>query len=343
MTVVRVDPAAPGPFGEWFGVVEASGADRWPGRPGWQPAELRAMATAGGSGRAVLLLARLEGADRGVPAGAAMVALHDRDNRHLAELEVFEVHPSWRRRGAGSALLAAAEEVAAADGRRVVSGSEEVVLAAGGEWTGGSAGSRFATVHGYGMVLENVRRELAVPLDPGLAERLAHRAAPHAAGYRVATFMDRWPEDWVGERAAFGRHMSTDAPLGGFALEEERWDGGRVRRHEERVAAMGRRLLVAVALSEPEGRPVAFSELTVAPSVPAIAWQWDTLVMPAHRGHRLGMLVKLANLAALAARSPATATVVTWNARANGPMIAVNDALGCQVVAVLRTWQRHLG
>ncbi|HUA96254.1 MAG TPA: hypothetical protein VMB82_12110, partial [Acidimicrobiales bacterium] len=39
-----VDPADPEGFAEWFAVVDASTSDRWPGRAGWQPDELRAPA-----------------------------------------------------------------------------------------------------------------------------------------------------------------------------------------------------------------------------------------------------------------------------------------------------------
>lgn len=191
------------------------------------------------------------------------------------------------------------------------------------------------------MVLENLRRDLAVPLDPDRVAALVASAAPHAAGYEVATLAS-WPEQWLEDRASMGRHMSTDPPIGELALLEEAWGPERVRRHERTVAAMGRQLSIAVAVEQESGRAVAFSELSVSRRVPAVAWQWDTLVLASHRGHRLGLLVKLANLARLAETSPGTTTVVTWNARANEPMIAVNEALGARVVSLGRTWQKRL-
>ena len=247
----------------------------------------------------------------------------------------MEVHPDHRRRGAGGALLAAAEQVAADDRRQVVFGDEEVR-------TDGTGNAPFARSHGYSMVLENLRRELTVPLDPISAERLQATAAPHAADYEIVVFGHPWPEEWLEDRVVFGRRMSTDPPAGGFALTEERWDAARVRGLERLVEGMGREALVGAAVERSTGRPVAFTELTVSRTVPEVAYQWDTLVLPEHRGHRLGMLVKLANLRRLAERSPGTSTIVTWNARANDPMIAVNDALGCQVVSVGYTWQKRL-
>lgn len=332
MRVGVVDPADPQAFAGWFTVVDASGRDRWPGRPGWQPDELRAPALDPDAPVPAVLLAA---GGPGGTEGAGMVELPRHDNRHLANVTV-EVLPARRRRGVGGALLAACERVAAEDGRRVLCLWEERRLPA-------VRAPGFAGAHGYDMVLEQLRRELPVPLDPGLAARLEVAAWGHAAGYEVATFSAPWPGEWLEERARFGRHMSTDAPTGGWALQEEAWDPDRVRRQERLVDRMGREVLVAVARHRATDRLVAFTELTVPRTAPAVAYQWDTLVLPEHRGHRLGLLVKLANLRRLAAVSPATSLVVTWNSRANTPMIDVNDTLGCQVTAVGRIWQKAVG
>lgn len=344
-----VDPADSADFAAWFAVVEASGQDRWPGRPGWQPDELRAPALdRHGAVRTVLL------AEGDPVVGAGLVELPRHDNRHLAQVMV-EVHPAHRRRGAGSAVLAGCERVAAGEGRRVAWGNDEqrppeaADPAAGDPGAGdpaagdpGAGPQTFAQARGYRLVLENVRRELAVPVDPERARRLEAAALARAAGYDVVTFTARWPDGWLGDRAHFGRLMSTDPPLGAWAVEEEAWDRDRVRRHERLVGRMGRELLVAVARHRATGRPVAFTELTASRTAPELAYQWDTLVLPEHRGRRLGLLVKLANLRQLAEVSPGTQVVVTWNARANRPMIDVNEALGCRAVSVGRTWQKEL-
>ena len=49
-----------------------------------------------------------------------------------------------------------------------------------------------------------------------------------------------------------------------------------------------------------------FNELLHAAHDPGNACNWDTLVVPAHRGHRLGMALKVANLRSLPARTSPT-------------------------------------
>lgn len=66
---------------------------------------------------------------------------------------------------------------------------------------------------------------------------------------------------------------------------------------------------------------MAYTDLGVPLAEPARAYQWDTLVMPGHRGHRL---------------------VSTWNAAVNAPMIAVNETLGYCVAGGMSQWTLDL-
>ena len=65
---------------------------------------------------------------------------------------------------------------------------------------------------------------------------------------------------------------------------------------------------------------------------PEIGDQHDTAVVRAHRGHRLGLLLKAGMLLWLAEVEPQLETVDTWNAESNDHMIAVNEALGYRVM-----------
>jgi hypothetical protein len=136
--------------------------------------------------------------------------------------------------------------------------------------------------------------------------------------------------------------MSTDAPSGDLSFEEEVWDAARVEESNRLLALQGVRKLVAVAQHVASGRLVAFSELALPQDHPSEAWQWATLVLREHRGRRLGLAVKLANLDHLAAAFPEVRVITTGNAGENAPMIAVNDMLGFEVAADGTFWQKEL-
>lgn len=91
----------------------------------------------------------------------------------------------------------------------------------------------------------------------------------------------------------------------------------------------------------PDGPSPDGPESAVPATASVHAWyQHDTLVHGDHRGHRLGMLVKAANLQALERRD-ATAVVRTWNATENTHMLAVNEALGFRRILDEGAWQRR--
>jgi hypothetical protein len=136
--------------------------------------------------------------------------------------------------------------------------------------------------------------------------------------------------------------MSTDVPLAALDLEEDPWDAARIRDDERTYADSGRGYVVCAAEHVPTGRLVAYTEITYPLAAPEIAYQDDTLVLREHRGHRLGMLVKTANLRELDRLRPATRRIHTWNAEENAHMLAINVALGFRPSGVLALWQRRL-
>ncbi len=96
---------------------------------------------------------------------------------------------------------------------------------------------------------------------------------------------------------------------------------------------------MAGAIERSSGRLVAYTDIGIASSEPVVGEQWDTIVDPQHRGHRLGLLVKLANLRQLRARFPATESVQTYNATENAHMRAVNAQLGFVELERSVAWQ----
>ena len=75
---------------------------------------------------------------------------------------------------------------------------------------------------------------------------------------------------------------------------------------------------------------------------PWFALQFDTSVVRAHRGHRLGLLIKIDMMRWLAETEPQVRILDTDNAASNAHMIAVNEILGYRVTGSVLEWQRSL-
>ena len=336
--IEQVDPRDDAAFRAWSDVVDAVDRHTRPTDPPTSLEERRAFALRGTEPDAEIVVLPLVALDGDRAIGAAAVELPQRDNQHLAEVGVC-VLPEARRRGVGSALLAAVERTTAEHGRTTVLGYVDEPPGL----LGGSPGRVFAQRHGYAHGQTEVRRDTDLPLDRAVVERLTAECAAHAAGYAVRTWRDRCPDDLVDGMAVLKRTISTDVPLGDMDWHPEVWDAERVRRREELVAAQGRSCFGAIAVHEATGEPVAFTDVGIARTHPERAYQWETLVVGAHRGRRLGMLLKLHCYSAIAEASPVTRYVSTWNAEENAPMIRVNDALGARTNGALSFWQRRSG
>ena len=62
----------------------------------------------------------------------------------------------------------------------------------------------------------------------------------------------------------------------------------------------------------------------------------------AHRGHRLGLLLKLEMLRWLAEEEPQLREIDTWNAESNDHMIGVNELLGYRIMGRVLDFQRSI-
>jgi hypothetical protein len=75
---------------------------------------------------------------------------------------------------------------------------------------------------------------------------------------------------------------------------------------------------------------------------PWYASQFDTSVVRAHRGNRLGLLLKIGMIRWLATEEPQVRILDTDNAASNSYMIAVNDLIGYRVIGSEYEYQRKL-
>ncbi len=92
--------------------------------------------------------------------------------------------------------------------------------------------------------------------------------------------------------------------MGDLALEDTSFTPERLRRNEARSDEIGRRRFTAAAFSS-DGTLAGYSDLFVPPHEDRLAQIGITMVLPEHRGHPLGLAMKLATHRALAAALPA--------------------------------------
>jgi GNAT superfamily N-acetyltransferase len=317
-----VDPSDENELAEWTAVLRASDEDLWPDLIGFTLPDIRAFAQyRSNSKRFDLLAARAK--PSGPILGVAMMEMPLRDNTRSAEVNLA-VHPAHRRRGVGTAIVEAMSEHGQADGRLVLNSIVDVPIDHRPNDTPDHGAFTFAAAVGFEPMLSGNIRHLTVPMDYSRTEALRAEVvrARDADDYRVLTFEAPWPAEFLEDQCALFRCMSTDEPHGDEGHEEEIWDAERVSENDALRAARGARHLIAVARH---------------------AFQMLTVVDPEHRGHRLGLAIKLANLDLLAERGADVRLVVTGNASVNAPMIAVNEMMGFEVASEGKFWQKDLG
>ena len=317
MSHVRDDDA----LSRWYGVVAACQLVDFVGLPADPIEEIRpALAGRYGDEDFTLHLGEVEG----VPVVAVVTRLPVHDNVTLANVGL-RVHPDHRRRGYGRAALEVVLDELKSAGRTTV--LFEVPDVTRG-WDP-SAGMMFAASVGARRMLVAVRRMLDVTGIPESRLAALHDEARAAsAGYSVLTWRDHTPSEYVEDMAALRALMSTDPPQGDLELEPEQWDAERYLSLERSYIERGRLHLVAAVRAEETGQLVGYTDLGVPSGGGTVGYQWDTIVRSDHRGRRLGLLVKLANLAELRRALPEVRYLNTWNAEENAHMVGVNERLG---------------
>lgn len=247
------------------------------------------------------------------------IGLPDRENLATASVSIL-VHPGARRRGIGTELLRHAAGRAAVHGRTLLRG----------EVRENSAGVPFAELVPATRGITEVRRVLDVSLlPPGRLRALRDEATAKAAGYTLVAWTGTTPGEYTDSIAAAHEAMN-DAPHDPDH-EPSTWDGDRVRERDALTAIYGMRAYSVAAVHDATGDVAALTQAFVDPETPGWGHQGLTAVTRAHRGHRLGLLVKVEMAERLARAEPSVRTIDTGNAASNKHMIAVNEALGYRV------------
>jgi RimJ/RimL family protein N-acetyltransferase len=265
----------------------------------------------------------------GAAQGVAKLELPTVDNRHLAIVDL-RVVPEHRGRGIGEALLRAAVEGAAADGRTTLLGRT---------WDLVPAGARFAAAHGAvaGLVVRRSELDLS-RLDRELMGAWLDVAPAVRERYELVEVTGPYPLEQYDAIADVQAEMDT-APHDDLDVEEQVHDADWVAQREaQQAAAPGDRWTTFVR-DRSTGRFVGFTQLFFYDNWPGHVDQGNTGVLPEHRGHGLGRWCKAAMIERLWRERPDARRIWTTNAFSNAPMLAINDAMGFEVIATQTTWQ----
>jgi GNAT superfamily N-acetyltransferase len=265
------------------------------------------------------------------PVGWAKVELPFLDNLEMAAFRGI-VSPERRRAGIGSRLLDLAAELAREHGRTALHS---------GAWAGGD-GTAFLDARGFttaGQHRYAVRR-LDLHQDTAGFDRLRAEAATAARDYELVRVTGPAPGELLAGLVALHEAIN-DAPAD-EGQEPDVWDAERVRSYDESMASRHQTTYRVLARHVPSGEWAGMSLLCVDEFAPSIASQEDTTVVRAHRGHRLGLLMKCEMVRWIADERPEVAATDTWNATGNHHMIAVNERLGARVIATYVGYRRQV-
>jgi RimJ/RimL family protein N-acetyltransferase len=275
-------------------------------------------------------LYRPAGADE--PVAALAIDMPKRDNLDLAWLQVL-VHPDHRRQGHGTAVVTEALRMAAQAERHIVwVDTVEDDLGA----------RKFAERFGFRYASHDARRrQQLAEVDQDRIARLFAEAEAAAADYALERLVPPVPDAMLQQMVEVTAAIN-DAPMGTLSFEDEVFDLGRLQDIETARERKGQRSYRVIARHRRTGEIGGHTQVVVSPHRPHIGFQADTAVSRAHRGHRLGLLLKIDMMRWLAEAEPQLEVLETWNNADNRFMIGVNELLGYRLSNTFATYELTL-
>lgn len=235
----------------------------------------------------------------------------------IGVLEVV-VHPTGRNRGVGRALVGAAARWAYGEGTASI----------GVEAVGGTPAVKFWESIGFRRAYVEMRGILDLSAVDWQAVGEMATAVP--AGYRVEFHPGGLPaslrEAYAAAKAS--RRDAGDRDAGELELRPSSYDAQRLAESLDTLSRRGMKPYLVLAVHEESGAVAALTELVRPIQHPSRGDQYDTIVVPGHRGLGLERAIKARMLREVRSAEPQLRQVQTWNALENDPMAEVNAALG---------------
>ena len=241
------------------------------------------------------------------------------------------VAPAHRNLGAGGALARHLVEHARAAGRTGI--TFELGVATVGEALCERAGLR-------GDLVVEINRTTPSAVTYGVLRDwvAAGEAVP---GYSLVAYDDRCPEDLVAAAVAARRAMHDAPQYEGHADDELTVED--LRAAEVASVAANQSWWGVLVRHDASGEVAGLTDLFLPRRRPWMAFQGDTCVVAAHRGHGIGAWMKAVNHLRVRHERPDLELLSTWNAASNQPMLRINRALGYQPAGRFRGWYLPLG
>ncbi|MGH3332674.1 MAG: GNAT family N-acetyltransferase [Nocardioidaceae bacterium] len=232
------------------------------------------------------------------------------------------VHPDHQRQGIGRALLDAVRNAGQEAGRsRFYTGAAQ-----------GTGGEKALVTLGFEPIHTYAVSHIDLHDGPWARwNRLYDEALSVAADYELMRLVGPTPEENLEDVVALFAAIN-DAPMTDADADPDAWDTDRVRAYDTAMAERRQTVYRVMARHRETGAWAGHTVLCIDEFDPEVGHQEDTSVVTAHRGHRLGLLLKTEMLRWIAEERPEVRATETWNSVQNHHMLAVNESLGARVV-----------
>jgi len=266
------------------------------------------------------------------PIGVLAVELPTRDNLHLIWAQIW-VHPDHRRQSHGSVIMNEVLRIAREAGRSTI-------------WVGTAEddqGARcFVEKFGFRYASHDARRRQVLDdVDDTEVRRLLTSAEAAAADYYLQRLRPPTSDEVLSELVEVTAAIN-DAPMGELTYEDEKFDLQRVQDRETALIGRGDHGYRVIARHRTTGEVGGHTMVITHPLQPHVGMQADTAVARQHRGHRLGLLLKIDMMRWLAEVEPQLKVIETWNNADNTFMINVNEALGYRLSRIFNMYELRL-